>query len=161
MAVAHAVRLITVGSISHGKPWITFDDFGIQLRCLALTPHGCSEPDAIIEGAAVRLVVAIDGTLDADEFGLQIVSAGADHCVPVTANIDKGEMRRQVRIGLFSGLIDVAGLDVFQARPYTMPQKHVLHRLGLVVHGTLSNPKGTKRFVLWEAILIGFPSSRG
>ena len=36
------------GPISDGKLWITFDDFGIQLRCLALTPHGCSEPDAII-----------------------------------------------------------------------------------------------------------------
>ena len=36
------------GPISQGKLWITFDDFGIQLRCLALTPHGCSEPDPII-----------------------------------------------------------------------------------------------------------------
>ena len=26
------------GPISHGKLWITFDDFGIQLWCLALTP---------------------------------------------------------------------------------------------------------------------------
>src|SRR6478672_8351186 len=103
------------GPISHGKLWITFDDFGIQLRGLALTPHGCAEPDPIIQGAAVRLIVSLDGALDADEFSLQRVGADADHCISVSARIDERKMRRHLRIGLFSRLVDVAGLDVFQA----------------------------------------------
>src|SRR6185503_7143953 len=140
------------GPISHGKLWITFDDFGIQLRRLALTPHGCSEPDPIIQGAAVGLIVSIDGALDADKFSLQIVIADADHCIPVPSCIDKRQMGGILRIGLFSGLVDVAGLDVFQAGPHAMPQKHVDHRLRSLVLGPLSNEKVAKPFVLREAI---------
>ena len=42
-----------------------------------------------------------------------------------------------------------------------MPQKHVDHRLGGLVLGPLSNEKGAKRVFLGEAILVGFPCSRG
>jgi len=105
--------------------------------------------------------VSIDGALDADKLSFQITVAGADHCIAVPARIDKRKVRRHLRIGLFSGLVDVAGLDVFQAGPHAMPQKHVDHRLGSLVLGPLSNEKVAKPFVLREAILIGFPSSRG
>ena len=77
------------GPISHGKLWITFDDFGSQLWCLAFTPHGCSELDPIIERAAVRLIGSIDRAFDADKLSLQITVAYADHCIPVSARIDK------------------------------------------------------------------------
>src|SRR5262249_58944840 len=80
------------GPISHRKLRITFNDFGIQLRCFALTPHGCSELDPIVERAAVRLVVSIDGPLDADKFRLQVIVADAHHCIPVPARIDKRKM---------------------------------------------------------------------
>ena len=107
------------------------------------------------------MIVSIDGALDADKFRLQVIVADAHHGIPVPARIDKRKMGRHLRIGLFSGLVDVAGLNVFQARPHAMPQKHVHHRLRGLILRPLSNPKGAKRFVLWEAILIGFPSSWG
>src|SRR5215467_12723192 len=119
------------------------------------------ELDSIVERSAVRLFASVNWPLDADKFSLQVTAAGTHHCIPVPARIDKRKMGRHLRIGLFSGLVDVAGLDVFQAGPHSMPQKHVDHRLGGLVPGPLSNPKGAKRFVLWEAILIGFPASRG
>src|SRR5262245_42085916 len=119
------------------------------------------ELDSIVERTAVRLIASVNGALDADKLSFQVTAAGTDHGIPVPAYIDKRKMGRHLRIGLFSGLVDVAGLDVFQTGPHAMPQKHVNHRLRGLILGALSNPKGAKWFVLRKVILIGFPSSRG
>ena len=136
------------GSISHGKPRITFDDFNIHLRCLALTPQGCSEPDPIIQGAAVGRSCRLTGrSMQTNSVcrSLLLTRTTASPCPPISTKETWGDI-----CGFDCSLALVMSADFRYSRQDRTPCRRSILSIGSggLVLGGLGNKKSAKRVLL-------------
>src|SRR5262245_20341412 len=94
---------------------ISLDHALLELRRLAFLPQRRAMHDAIEQRSAVRTFRPLQRTRYADELALDRIAGHAHGSVAVSAHIDERQMRRQLRIGERSCLLDVTGLCVFEA----------------------------------------------
>ena len=83
---------------SNRKLRVAFDDVLFQLRRFPFFPQRRPLFDAINQRTAVCRIVAFDGSLDADEFGVERIRACAHDSVAVPVHVDEVQMRGIVRI---------------------------------------------------------------
>ena len=94
----------------------------LELRPFPFIPKRCAMDDPIQEWAAVTACHSLYGPGDTDKLALPGVGRGA-HCgIAMAAQIQKCQVRGEIRVRHTAGPICVAGSLIFQAGSDAMPE---------------------------------------